>query len=176
MLESKAHATKEDAVSPTSPQRRPLLGRQEYTEALDQLIGLATRTLRIFDHNLEGAGYEGLPRAEALKAFLAANPANRIYLVAHDLSHLTRNCPRLLNLLKYQDHAITIRETMDEAKGIYDPFAIADDIHYVHRFHHQHNRAEMVREDPVGAHELIKRFEDIWQASTPALSITTVGI
>lgn len=163
-------------MSPASPQHRPLLGRQEYTEALDQLIGLATRTLRIFDHNLKGAGYESLSRAEAIKTFLAANPANHVYLVAHDLAHLTRNCPHLLSLLKYQDHAFSIRETTDEAKGIYDPFAIADETHYVHRFHYQHNRAEMATEDPAGAHELVKRFEDIWLASTPAVPVTTLGI
>jgi hypothetical protein len=173
VLISKAHAAKENAVS---PQHRPLLGRQEYTEALDQLIGLAGRTLRIFDHNLEGAGYESPARAEALRTFLAANPANRLYLVAHDLSHLSRNCPRLLDLLKHHGHAIEVRETVDEAKGVYDPFAVADEQHYVHRFHYQQNRAELALEDPGGAHALVKRFEEIWLASVPGAPATTLGI
>jgi len=163
-------------VNPASPEHRPLLGRQEYIEALDQVIGLASRTLRIFDHNLEGAGYESPARAEALKTFLAAHPANRLYLVAHDLSHLTRNCPRLLALLKYHGHAIEVRETVDAAKGIYDPFAVADELHYVHRFHYQQNRAELALDDPDGAHALVKRFDDLWLASVPSAPATTLGI
>lgn len=173
MLESKAHAAKETAVS---PEHRPLLGRQEYTEALDQLIGLATRTLRIFDRNLEGAGYETLARAEALKNFLATDRANRLQLAVHDVSFLTQSCPRLVSLLKYYGHAIEIRETMDEAKGVYDPFAIADETHYLHRFHYQQNRAELALDDPAGSQALIRRFEEIWLTSVPAAPATTLGI
>jgi len=158
------------------PEHRPLLGRQEYIAALDQLISQGSKTLRIFDYNLEGGGYESLSRTESLKRFLAASPSNQLFLVVHDVTYLTRNCPRLLELLKYYGHGFVVHETTDEAKGIYDPFAIADESHYVHRFHYRQDRAELALDDDVGTHGLIKRFEELWQASTPAVPISSLGL
>ncbi len=158
------------------PEHHALLGRQEYIAALDQLISQGHKTLRIFDYNLEGGGYESLSRAENLKRFLAASPSNRLFLVVHDAAFLSRSCPRLLELLKHYGHGFAVHETTDEAKGIYDPFAVADESHYVHRFHYRQDRAELALEDDVGAHGLIKRFEELWQASSPAAPVTTLGI
>jgi hypothetical protein len=31
-------------------------------------------------------------------------------------------------------------------------------------------------DDPIGARALIERFEEIWEASSPAVSATTLGL
>ena len=164
-----------------NPEKPVLLHRQlnnatDYTEAIDVLIELARHRLRIFDYNLEDGGYTTLRRYELLRTFLLASRSNRLEIVLHDIDYLTRFCPRILSLLKQFSHAITIQETTPQAKGIYDPFAIADEACFLHRFHYDDIRALLALNDIEGSHVLIKRFEEIRAASAPAIPATTLGL
>jgi len=164
-----------------NPEKPVLLHRQlnnatDYTEALDVLIEHARHRLRIFDYNLEDGGYTTLRRYELLRTFLLASRSNRLEIVLHDIDYLTRFCPRILSLLKQFSHAITIQETTPQAKGIYDPFAIADEACFLHRFHYDDTRALLALHDIEGSHVLIKRFEEIRAASAPAITATTLGL
>jgi hypothetical protein len=155
---------------------RPLNGTREYSEALDSLIGTARNHLRIFDYNLEDGGYNSPHRLELLRAFLLEKRGNRLEIVLHDTDYLTRFCPRMLDLLRQFGHAVDIRETTSQAKSIYDPFAVADQANYVHRFHYDAPRALFAVNDMLGGHALIKHFEEIKQASGPAISVTMLGL
>ncbi|HUX63908.1 hypothetical protein [Sulfuricella sp.] len=164
-----------------NPEKPVLLHRQlnstaDYTEALDVLIGLARHRLRIFDYNLDDGGYTTLHRYELLRTFLLASRSNRLEIVLHDIDYLTRFCPRILSLFKQFSHAITIQETTPQAKSIYDPFAIADEACFLHRFHYDNPRALLALHDIEGSHVLIKRFEEIWAASVLAIAATTLGL
>lgn len=164
-----------------NPEKPVLLHRQlnsatDYTEALDILIELARRHLRIFDHNLGDGGYTTLRRYELLRAFLLASRGNRLEIVLHDTDYLTRFCPRILSLLKQFSHAVTIQEATPQAKDIYDPFAVADEACHVHRFHYDNPRALLALNDIKGSHVLIKRFEEIQAASASAITATTLGL
>lgn len=164
-----------------NPEKPVLLHRQlnstaDYTEALDVLIGLARHRLRIFDYNLEDGGYTTLRRYDLLRTFLLASRSNRLEIVLHDTDYLTRFCPRILGLLKQFSHAITIQETTPQAKAIYDPFTIADEACFLHRFHYDNPRALLALHDIEGSHVLIKRFEEIRAASAPAIPATILGL
>lgn len=155
---------------------RQLASTAEYTEALDIVIEMAQRHLRIFDHNLEGGGYNTQRRYELLRGFLLASRSNRLEIILHDTDYLTRFCPRILTLLRQFGHAITIRETTAQAKNIHDPFLIADQAHHVHRFHFDDPRALLALNDIQGTHALLKRYEEISAASLPAVTATTLGL
>lgn len=164
-----------------NPEKRILLHRQlnstaDYTEAIDTLIELARHRLRIFDYNLEDGGYTTVRRYELLRTFLLAGHTNRLEIVLHDTDYLARFCPRMLNLFKQFSHAITIEETTPQAKSIYDPFSIADEACFLHRFHYDSPRALLAINDIEGSHVLIKRFEEIHAASAPAITATTLGL
>lgn len=164
-----------------NPEKPVLLHRQlnstaDYTEALDVLIELARHRLRIFDYNLEDGGYTTLRRYDLLRTFLLASRSNRLEIVLHDTDYLTRFCPRILGLLKQFSHAITIQETTPQAKAIYDPFTIADEACFLHRFHYDNPRALLALHDIEGSHVLIKRFEEIRAASAPAIPATILGL
>lgn len=159
----------------TSPIHRPLSGATEYEAALDEIIARAASTLRVFDHTLSTA-YNSPRRHEALRRFLLASRRNTLRIVVHEPVHLDRNCPRMLGLLRQFGHAISIHETHPTAKSVYDPFAVADDRFFVHRFHFEEMRGLTAIEDPIGAHALIERFEEIWEASSPAVGATTLGL
>jgi hypothetical protein len=166
---------------PENPEKPVLLHRQlnstgDYVEAIDILIEHAVHRLRIFDYNLEDGGYTTLRRHDLLRSFLLAKRSNRLEIVLHDIDYLTRFCPRIISLLKQFSHAITIRQTTPQAKGIYDPFAIADEDCFLHRFHYDDPRAMLALHDLEGSHVLIKRFEEIQAASAPAITTTTLGL
>jgi hypothetical protein len=157
------------------PQQRKIDGNHEYEGALDTLFAQTGRTLRIFDRSL-GGDYNSQHRHELLRSFLRASRDARIRIVLHDASNLVRDCPRIINLVRDFSHAVSINETQAEAKGVYDPFSVIDERHYVHRFHYEQPRGLLALDDPQSANGFVKRFEEIWEASTPAVSATTLGL
>jgi hypothetical protein len=59
---------------------------------------------------------------------------------------------------------------------VYDPFAVADDARLVHRFHHAAPRGVASIGDVAATQLLLKRFEEIWQASAQSVTATTIGL
>lgn len=165
-----------ESSSTLTPEHRKIEGQQDYEQAVDLVIGQARRNLRIFSYNLRGEGYNSLARFESLQNFLLMSRTNRLTIVLHDTDYLTRECPRMMNLLRQFSHAIAVFQTNDEARGISDPFIVADDDHYLHRFHYDHPRAALALNDKEGALELIRRFNEIVEASEPAAPPTTLGL
>jgi hypothetical protein len=159
----------------TTPQHIPLSGDREYDAALDKVMVKAQRSIRIFEHTL-GHGYNSPQRFEMLRRFLLVNPRNRLQIVVHEPRTIDRNCPRMLNLLRLHSHAISIHETHSNAKAVYDPFAVVDDHSFVHRFHFDETRGLLALDDPIGTHVLAERFDEIWEASSPTVSATTIGL
>lgn len=162
----------------TAEQKRHdmLEGMVEYEQAVDSIIALAQSQLHIFDADLSSGGYASRKRYEALRDFLRRHRNNRLVLVLHEIDYLTAHCPRLMDLLRTHSHGIAIQQTHEHARGANDPFLIADDAHYVHRFHQQGRRFLLARNDPVGAHELQERFAQLLEASHPAAPATTLGL
>ncbi len=158
-----------------TPQHTPLFGDAEYDAALDTALAKAQQSVRIFEHTL-GRGYNSPQRFDLLRRFLLASRRNRLQIVVHEPHAIDRNCPRILNLLRLYGHAMSIHETHSNAKSVYDPFTVVDDHSFVHRFHCDETRGLLALDDPLGTHALAKRFDEIWEASSPAVSATTVGL
>ncbi|HEX4986463.1 MAG TPA: hypothetical protein VFV71_10405 [Burkholderiales bacterium] len=157
------------------PQHTPIFGNAEFEAAVDTVIRNASGRIRIFDQTL-GRGYNSPQRCELIRAFLLAGRRNALQIVLHDVQPLDRNCPRVLGLLRTHGHGISINETHQNAKSVYDPFIIVDDRHFVHRFHFDEMRGLLGLDDPIGTNAFIERFAEIWEASSPAASATTLGL
>ncbi len=158
-----------------NPQHSPIFGNAEYEAAIDTILQKASSRIRIFDHTLEKE-YNSSRRLELLRHFLLASRRNSLQIVLHDTRTMDRNCPRILNLLRTYGHSISIHETHPTAKLVYDPFVIVDDRSFVHRFHFDEMRGLFALDDPIGTHTFIERFSEIWEASSPAVSATTLGL
>ena len=156
-------------------QHAPIFGNAEYEAAIDTILQKASGKIRIFDHTL-GKEYNSSGRVELLRNFLLASRRNSLQIVLHDTRTMDRNCPRILNLLRTYGHSISIHETHATAKLVYDPFVIVDDRSFVHRFHFDEMRGLFGLDDPIGTHTFIERFSEIWEASSPAVSATTLGL
>ena len=148
----------------------------DYRAAIDRLVLAARRQIRIFDRNLSDAGFNDAARYDALRTFLLGGRDRRLEVVLHEVDFVQRYCPRLLSLQRQFSHAVSIHQTLPEARGVYDGMLIADDAHYVHRFHFDHPRGEWVLNDLARTQPLLRRLEEIWQASILAVSATTLGL
>jgi len=156
-------------------QHEKLTGIVEYETALDRLLERPQRHLRIFDRQLSKS-FNSPVRHDLLRGFLLRSRANRIQIVLHDASNLSRDCPRLMNLLRQFSHALVIHETQAHARRVYDPFALADERDHLHRFHYEDSRALLALDDPAGTQPFVERFQELWEASGPAASATTLGL
>ena len=150
-------------------------GMREYEAVIDELIPQTQSRIRVFDRSLSRA-YNSAERHELLRQFLLANRLNRLLIVLHDTDRFDRHHPRMLQLLEQFTEAVSIRETLRPAKHLYDPFVIFDASHYVHRFHYDHLRASHGTHDVVGTQQLLDRFNEIWEASAPAVAPTVSGL
>ena len=158
------------------PPDQILSGRQAYEAALDIVIKSARRELLIFDQDLGSGGYSGLKRFEALHGFLGQSRQNRLTFILHDIVFITSRCPRLMSLLKLYSHAIVIYQTDEQARGVKDTFVIADQAHYLRRFHIDHTRFRYVLNDEAGVQPLYEKFCELKEASHEAVFATALGL
>ena len=157
-------------------QHTKLDGIAEYTAALDTLCRLARRNLLLFEKNYEDLGFNSEARYETLHHFLLANPANRLLVLANDTHYLSTLCPRMMMLLRQFGGSMFIHQTIASLNHVTEPFAIADDAHYVRRFHFDDPRGILAQHDPENARALKSRFMEMWSASRPAVSATKLGL
>ncbi len=168
--------TDNTAEKRTEPSYRQISGIAESLEAIDEVIEVADRTLKIFDVSLSNRGFNSPARAAALRAFLVRGRAHRILVALHETDLLERENPRLLTLLRQFPMSIEIHRTLAQARNANDPFVVADDHSVWHQLHHEQPRAVVALHSPADTLPISQRFDEIWELSEPAVSATTLGL
>ena len=168
--------TDETAGKATEATYRQISGTAESLAAIDQVVAVATHTLRIFDISLSNRGFNSPARADALREFLVRGRAHRILIALHDTEQLPRENARLLALLRQFPMSIEIHRTVAQARSAVDPFVIADDHSVWHQLHHEQPRAIVALHSPEDTLPIAQRFSEIWDLSEPAVSATTLGL
>ena len=147
-----------------------------FQAAVERLMQQPGRELRVFDPDGAALRLNDAQRIEGLERFLLASRTRRLYLVVHNTEHLTRQCPRLLTLLRRFSHAMQINRTHEEIREVQDAFLLLDAMHYVRRPMASLFRGAMGLGDENEGQALRGRFGELWAASYPAVSSTTVGL
>lgn len=170
-----AHAT-----PPTSPRCEPrtaaLASIAEQVAAIDELIALAQRRIRVFDHDLSQMGWNQARRMDRLGAFLRGSRGRRLDIIVHDTRYLESSCARLLALLRAYSYAVTIYRTGPEARHATDPLVLVDDSHYLHRFHYEQPRATLGIDQPEQTRPLAQRYDEIWATGERKIDATVLGL
>lgn len=159
-----------------NPQHTKLNGTVEYIAALDTLCEMAQHGLFVFEKNFEGAGFNSEGRYSSLRRLLLCSPTHHLHLLAHDTRPIAQHCPRLVILLRQFSHNMHIRQTPPHLLHLTEPFAVADELHYVRRFHFDDPRGILAQNDAEGALALKSSFSEMWASSRPALSATATGL
>ena len=149
---------------------------EEYSSALDKLCKLAEHNLYMFEKNYEGMGFNSEARYSTLRNFLLASSAHRLFVLTHDTQYLSTQCPRMMTLLRHFGTGMFIYQTPKHLQQVTEPFFVADDAHFVRRFHFDDPRGMLAQNDPENARALKSRFLEMWEPSHPAISTTTLGL
>ena len=148
----------------------------EFQQSIETLLDLSGRELRIFDPDMEGWRLNSVERINHLQRFLQVSRTRRLYLVVHDTAHLTRHCPRMLQLLARYNHVIQINRTDESIRSLQDSFAVLDARHYLRRPVARFFHGALGVNDENEALAMRARFMEIWSASYPAVSSATTGL
>jgi hypothetical protein len=81
-----------------------------------------------------------------------------------------------MTLVARFSHAIQINRTHDEIRELQDAFLVLDSVHYLRRPVAQFFRGALGLGDETEGLAMRGRFNEIWSASYPAVSGTTVGL
>jgi hypothetical protein len=160
----------------TEPSYRQITGIAESLEAMDEVISVAERSIRIFDISLSNRGFNSPARAAALREFLVRGRSHRILIALHETDLLERENARLLTLLRQFPMSIEIHRTLAQARNATDPFILADDHSVWHQLHVEQPRAVVALHSPQDTLPISQRFDEIWDLSEPAVSATTLGL
>ena len=160
----------------SEPSYRQITGIAESLEAIDEVIAVAERTIRIFDISLSNRGFNSPARAAALREFLVRGRSHRLLIALHETDLLERENPRLLILLRQFPMSIEIHRTLAQARNATDPFILADDHSLWHQLHVEQPRAVVALRSPADTLPIAQRFDEIWDLSEPAVSATTLGL
>jgi hypothetical protein len=149
---------------------------EDFQAAVDRLLEQPGRELRIFDPDGAALRLNDSGRVRRLERFLQASRTRRVYMVLHDVNHVQRQCPRMMSLLARYSHAVQINQTHDEIRELQDAFMVIDSLHYLRRPVAAFFRGAIGLADENEALAMRGRFNEIWAASFPAVSSTTVGL
>lgn len=163
-------------MSDNELQHTALNGVTDYVGALDELCGLAQHTLFIFENDFDNLGFNNEARYNKMRHFLLSSPNVHLHLLAHDSQPLVRFCPRIMMLMRQFSHHMHIYQTPLNLRHLSEPFAVADERHFVRRFHFDDARGIFAQNDPEGARLLKSRFEEMWASSHPSATATTLGL
>jgi hypothetical protein len=150
--------------------------RAGFQAAVERLLQQPGRELRVFDPDGAALLLNDAARIQQLERFLLASRVRRLFLVVHDTDHLTRQCPRMMTLLRRFAHAIQVNRTDESIRELQDAFLVLDSLHYVRRPVANLFRGAMALGDENEGLAMRGRFGEIWAASFPAVSGTIVGL
>ena len=148
----------------------------EFHLALERFLEQPGRELRLFDSDLKSLRLNSPARIAQLERFLRGSRTRRIYIVVHETDYLTRQCPRMMGLLKLFTHAIQINRSHEEIRNLQDAFLVLDAQHYLRRPVAELFRGAIGLNDETEALAMRSRFQEIWGSSYPGVSSATLGL
>lgn len=144
--------------------------------AFDALLARTLRQLRVYDHDLSLLDLDHLPRHAALRALCVAGGGHRIELLLDDIHHISRDCPRLMQLVRDFSHVIEIRQADPDAPRPDQAFVVADHHSALIRADKLALRGTLHLDDASSTVNLHHSFESMWQRSQTHASATTLGL
>jgi hypothetical protein len=163
-------------MSDYTPEQITLSSMAEYVTAIDKLCKMAEHYLYLFEKDFDRLEFNSEARYDTLRSFLLSSPVHKLYILAHDTSYLTAKCPRMMNLLHQFSDNMFIYQMPKNLQHIAAPFSVADDEHFVRRFHFDDARGAFVIQDSANAHTYKARFMEMWAVSHSAPSSTRLGL
>lgn len=153
-----------------------LEGREAFQLAAPRLVGAARLELRIFTQALESSIYGQAMLVDALRQQLLSNRRLRLRCLVIDARGALRQAPDLIALARRLSSQCEFRCPAEDGPAFADEALIADRGAYLHRGDARSHAARFSAQDPIGAHELIRRFDTLWDHGRPATELRQLSL
>lgn len=148
----------------------------ECRAAFDTLLSGKHRQLRLYDHDLGPWALDDVARHAALRAFCVAGGGRRVECLLDDISHVARDHPRLMQLVRDFGHVLEIRQADPASPRPDQAFVLADARGVLLRADKSVIHGTLHPDDPGHAAPLQQSFENMWQRAQTHVSATTLGL
>ncbi|NWG39335.1 MAG: hypothetical protein HXY27_05140 [Hydrogenophilaceae bacterium] len=148
----------------------------EYAEALDRLLGQASRDIRIYDWDLSDGGYEQPMRIRLLNDFCKQGNRRQIRILLADDAWLTRHAGQLMHLLSVWGHVMEIRIRDSEPPPEQDCFVLTDDHGVLKRFDKDNTKGVMRLNSRGDVVDLGIRFDSEWERAPGRVAPRALGL
>lgn len=148
----------------------------EYQAAIDRILALAQRELRIYDADLGQLRLETPERLERLHALLAGGQPECLKIAVRDAAPFRDRSPRLTALMRTRGHLVTVVETPESIAHLRDSMILADGRHALIRFDQDQPRCKLLMDDEDAVSPYLRRFEEILLEGGAPIGATVLGL
>jgi hypothetical protein len=148
----------------------------EHDNAVQKVLLLATRSIRIFDPDLARLKLESQENSLFLRRFLIAAPHNTLQIVLRNIEPFRNKSPRLFKLLTDFPRTVQVWECASTLSKLTDAMFLSDDRHALIRIHEDHARSRVIIDNADESRRYLKRFDEILGEGGTPVSGTTLGL
>ncbi len=135
--------------------------------AVALLAGQARRGLRVWTPDLEPRLYDTRDFLDAVKALALASRAAEIRFLVGDARRAMQLGHRLPELARQMSSAIAIRRIPPANADQPEAYLVVDRQGYLHRAVAEQGEAVLCFQDPLGATDLERAFDAVWECASP---------
>ena len=148
--------------------------RSEFQQSVLELLSRSRHRLALADHDFSDWPLES-PQAGIRLLEQARQLGECLRLVVHSPDWLERHAPRFAQLRRSFSGRIECRQapaTLAAGEGL----LLGDRMHFLRRAHYQAFRGRILLAMPESVEPWLRKYEQLWQESTPCLTGTTTGL
>lgn len=160
----------------TATQAQPVIGRESYAAALEQLVAPARMEVVILSHGFDAALYGGETFVERIKDFCLAHERARVRVLVNQPALAMRGAHRFIELGRRLPSRIQFRQLDEEDRGVVEELVVADGRGLLHRETPDQLEARFIADAPLDARARLKTFDELWERGVPAREFSELKI
>ncbi|WP_295002923.1 hypothetical protein [uncultured Dechloromonas sp.] len=148
----------------------------DYQTAIDRLLAIATKQIRIYDEDLTTLKLDSAPRLAHVKRLVSGARSNALSIAVRNGSPLRNQHPLLQSLLTTYGHVAAAQETPAQLAHLRDSMIIVDDKYGLIRFERDMPRSKLLIDESDELRPYLAKFNEIWAEGGERISNSTVGL
>jgi len=163
-------------LSPDSPQRALVRGRDAIRDALAPLVDRALHEVVLFAPQLPPELFNTVAFSRALASFAARHQRNRGRILLDDVQQALKDNDRVVALARRLSDTISVRQVADDDRRHSDIFLLVDQAAYLQQQDAVLAEAILDTRGGPATAELAQRFNAMWERSEPISALHPVGL
>jgi hypothetical protein len=151
-------------------------GSAEFAEAALQVVGAARHQLALLSVDLERNLFGTDAFTSRLRTFILAHRRARLRVLVHDPAAAVRNSIRLVEFGRLLSSRIEFRALPENRRKLREEFLIADERALLYRSAPDQLSAKHYPDAPLVARSHLREFDALWNESTVAREMSSLGL